>query len=111
MSDLTATIFAWIDLIQVPVTVAVIVILFLKKRTWIGVFGIFMAVTGVTLQFPLFRVAKDELSDWWWWTWRGQGLVILVLLIWFAVSPPAPGSWWERRSETKRETARPPARQ
>lgn len=96
MSELTSTIFGWIDLIQIPLTLAAIVILFLKRRIWVGAFGIFMGVTGIALHFPLFRDARDVLGDWWWWTWRGQGLAILGLLIWVALAPAAPVSWWQR---------------
>lgn len=97
MSEISISILNWVDLIQIPLTIAGIVVLFLKRRIWFALFGLFMAVTGAVLHFPLYRATGSELGDWWWWTWRAQGYAVLAILIVVALSPPGSGSWWDRR--------------
>lgn len=86
------------NLVVFPLTIAAVVVCFLKGRTRAGWIGVAILLLALVVSFPLFRVARENDAEGWLVIPFLIGLAVLVVFGRLAVQPALSGSWWERRN-------------
>ncbi len=86
------------NLLVFPLTIAAVVVCFLKGRTRAGWIGVAILLLGLVVAFPVFRVLRENDAEGWLVLPFLIGLAVLFFLGRLALQPGLPGSWWERRN-------------
>lgn len=69
-----------------------------KGRRVPALLGLISFGAGAAASFPIFRLVREGLADdWIWVTLAVQGAALAALVVWVAILPARPGSWWDRR--------------